>query len=157
MSMDLHIGQSYWTVIMTVLFFNMTVQYDCPVCEMCLNKPSSSHKNVRPLFIVKIWILGYNGYNGSSSPPPYTPKWLLTMDCWRVGLRRPPLIHSGGGGRTSFSSFTHYHRFPSAGWNFVSEEKFVVYREVNKGLYVVARNVFLLLLNCSAWPCLVPA
>ena len=28
------------------------------------------------------------------------------------------------------------------------------HREVNKGLYVVARNFFLLLLNCSAWPCL---
>ena len=24
--------------------------------------------------------------------------------------------------------------------------------EVNKGLYMVARNFFLLLLNCSAWP-----
>ena len=31
------------------------------------------------------------------------------------------------------------------------------HREVNKGLYVVARNFFLLLLNCSAWPCLGPA
>ena len=58
--LDSHIGQSYWTVIMTVLFFIVPVQYDCPVCEKCLNKPSSSHKNVRPLFIVKIWILGYN-------------------------------------------------------------------------------------------------
>ena len=33
----------------------------------------------------------------------------------------------------------------------------VVYREVNKGSSVVARNVILLLLNCSAWPCLGPA
>ena len=32
-----------------------------------------------------------------------------------------------------------------------------MYREVNKGLYVVARNFVLLLLNCSAWPCLGPA
>ena len=32
-----------------------------------------------------------------------------------------------------------------------------VYREVNKGLYVVARNFFLLLLNCSAWLFLGPA
>ena len=32
-----------------------------------------------------------------------------------------------------------------------------IYREINKGLYVVARNFFLLLLNCSAWPCLGPA
>ena len=33
-----------------------------------------------------------------------------------------------------------------------------VYRGGNKGLYVVARNFFLLLLNCSsAWPCLGPA
>ena len=31
------------------------------------------------------------------------------------------------------------------------------YRGGNKGLHVVARNVFLLLLNCSAWPCLGPA
>ena len=61
--LDSHIGQSYWTVIMTVLFFIVPVQYDCPVCEMCLNKPSSSHKNVRPLFIVKIWILGYNDHD----------------------------------------------------------------------------------------------
>ena len=37
--------------------------------------------------------------------------------------------------------------------NFVSN----FYREENKGLYVVARNFFLLLLNCSAWPCLGPA
>ena len=61
--LDSHIGQSYWTVIMTVLFFIVPVQCDCLVCEMCLNKPSSSHKNVRPLFIVKIWILGYNDKN----------------------------------------------------------------------------------------------
>ena len=32
-----------------------------------------------------------------------------------------------------------------------------VYREVNKGLYVVARIFFLLLLNCFAWPCLAVA
>ena len=32
-----------------------------------------------------------------------------------------------------------------------------LYREANKGLYVVARNFFLLLLNYSAWPCLGPA
>ena len=31
------------------------------------------------------------------------------------------------------------------------------YREVNKGLYVVARHFFLILLNCSAWLCLGPA
>ena len=31
------------------------------------------------------------------------------------------------------------------------------YRGENKGLYVVARILFLLLLNCSAWPCMVPA
>ena len=39
----------------------------------------------------------------------------------------------------------------------VSKLDAMVYREVNKGLYVVARNFFLLLLNCSAWPCLGPA
>ena len=33
----------------------------------------------------------------------------------------------------------------------------VTYRARNKGLYVVARNFFLLLLNCSAWPCLAVA
>ena len=32
-----------------------------------------------------------------------------------------------------------------------------IYRGGNKGLYVVARNFFPLLLNCSAWPCLVVA
>ena len=32
-----------------------------------------------------------------------------------------------------------------------------IYREGNKGLYVVEGNFFLLLLNCSAWPCLGPA
>ena len=32
-----------------------------------------------------------------------------------------------------------------------------MYRGGNKGLYVVARNSFLLLLNCSAWLCLGPA
>ena len=31
------------------------------------------------------------------------------------------------------------------------------YRVRNKGLQVVARNFFLLLLNYSAWPCLGPA
>ena len=45
---------------------------------------------------------------------------------------------------------------------FVSQLKsdkmsFCMYRGGNKGLYVVARNFFLLLLNCSAWPCLGPA
>ena len=53
-----HYGQSLWTVIKTVLFFIMTVQNDCPFCEMKI----SSHKNVRPLFIVKYEFLGYNGY-----------------------------------------------------------------------------------------------
>ena len=52
-----HYGQSLWTVIKTVLFFIMTVQNDCPFCEMKI----SSHKNVRPLFIVKSEFLGYNG------------------------------------------------------------------------------------------------
>ena len=51
-----HYGQSLWTVIMTVLFFIMTVQNDCLFCEMKI----SSHKNVRPLFIVKSEFLGYN-------------------------------------------------------------------------------------------------
>ena len=32
-----------------------------------------------------------------------------------------------------------------------------IYREVNKGVYVVAKYFFLLLLNCSTWPCLGPA
>ena len=31
------------------------------------------------------------------------------------------------------------------------------YRDRLKGLYVVARNFFMLLLNCSAWPCLAVA
>ena len=31
---------------------------------------------------------------------------------------------------------------------------YIRYREVNKGLYVVAWNLFRLLLNCFAWPCL---
>ena len=31
------------------------------------------------------------------------------------------------------------------------------YRGPRNGLYVVGRNFFLLLLNCSAWPCLGPA
>ena len=31
------------------------------------------------------------------------------------------------------------------------------YRDLQKGLYVVARILFLLLPNCSAWPCLGPA
>ena len=33
----------------------------------------------------------------------------------------------------------------------------LLYRARNKGLCVVARNFFLLLLNCSAWPCLAAA
>ena len=33
----------------------------------------------------------------------------------------------------------------------------VVYRAPGKCLYVVARNFFLHLLNCSVWPCLGPA
>ena len=32
--------------------------------------------------------------------------------------------------------------------------KKILYRDRLKGLYMVARNFFLLLLNCSAWPCL---
>ena len=32
-----------------------------------------------------------------------------------------------------------------------------VYRDRLKGLYVVARSLFLLYLTCSAWPCLGPA
>ena len=55
-----------------------------------------------------------------------------------------------------------------AGWNSISViveymlliliYRFVIqYRGGNKGLYVVAGNFCLLLLNCSAWPCLDPA
>ena len=33
----------------------------------------------------------------------------------------------------------------------------VLYRAPGKSLYMVARYFFLLLLNCSAWPCLGPA
>ena len=33
----------------------------------------------------------------------------------------------------------------------------IVYRDRLKGLKVVARSLFLLLLTCSAWPCLGPA
>ena len=33
----------------------------------------------------------------------------------------------------------------------------MIYRGGNKGLYVVARKFFMLLLNCSAWPGLGPA
>ena len=65
-----HYGQSLWTVIKTVLFFIMTVQNDCPFCEMKI----SSHKNVRPLFIVKSEFLGYNEVtvftNFESAPTP---------------------------------------------------------------------------------------
>ena len=32
-----------------------------------------------------------------------------------------------------------------------------VYKDLLKGWYVVARNFFLLLLNCSGWPCLAVA
>ena len=35
--------------------------------------------------------------------------------------------------------------------------QWIFYRGGNKGLYVVARNFFLLLLNCLAWLCLGPA
>ena len=38
------------------------------------------------------------------------------------------------------------------GWRII-----MMYREVNKGLYAVAMNFFLLLLNGSAWPCLAVA
>ena len=70
-----HYGQSLWTVIKTVLFFIMTVQNDCPFCEMKI----SSHKNVCPLFIVKSEFLGYNGYNvGLTLRDILTyPAWLL--------------------------------------------------------------------------------
>ena len=37
-----------------------------------------------------------------------------------------------------------------------STKEYGVYRGGNKGLYVVARNFFLLLLDCSAWPYLCP-
>ena len=36
-------------------------------------------------------------------------------------------------------------------------ESRTIYRARKKGLHVVARNFFLLLLNCSAWPCLAVA
>ena len=58
-----HYGQSLWTVIKTVLFFIMTVQNDCPFCEMKI----SSHKNVRPLFIVKSEFLGYNDQSSKTA------------------------------------------------------------------------------------------
>ena len=35
--------------------------------------------------------------------------------------------------------------------------EFYIYRDRLKGLYVVGRSLFLLLLHCSAWPCLGPA
>ena len=60
--MDLHFGQAYWTGILTVLFFNMPVQYACPFCEMCQNEPRCTHKNVCPAVRVKSEFLGYNEY-----------------------------------------------------------------------------------------------
>ena len=39
----------------------------------------------------------------------------------------------------------------------VMEARVQTYRGSLKGVYVVARIFFLLLLNCSAWPCLGPA
>ena len=60
---DSNYVQSLWTVIMDChydsIVFIMTVQNDCPFCEMKI----SSHKNVRPLFIVKSEFLGYNAFN----------------------------------------------------------------------------------------------
>ena len=38
-----------------------------------------------------------------------------------------------------------------------NEDRCAVNRARNKGLYMVARNLFLLLLNCSAWTCLAVA
>ena len=38
-------------------------------------------------------------------------------------------------------------------WNLWICRCWQIYRARKKGLYVVARNFFLLLLNCSAWPC----
>ena len=46
---------------MTVLFFNMFVQYACPFCEMCQNEPRCAHKNVCPAVRVKSEFMGYNG------------------------------------------------------------------------------------------------
>ena len=45
----------------------------CPVCEMCPNKTSSSHYNVRPVFIVKSEFLGYNVHNIYPSMYPHRP------------------------------------------------------------------------------------
>ena len=37
------------------------------------------------------------------------------------------------------------------------ELRYFMRKRENKGLYLVVRNFFLPLLNCSAWPCLGPA
>ena len=61
----------------------MTVLNDCPVCEMCPNESFSSHKNVRPLLIVKSEFLGYNTLK------PYVP---IIDGLLKIG----PLLYPGG-------------------------------------------------------------
>ena len=81
------------------------------------------------------------------TPPPLSPSLLLR---WEFSHRHLPLSHPHlKADRRALLSvpFPHLHVPPRQRQ----------YREANKGLYVVARNFFLLLLNCSAWPCLGPA
>ena len=87
-------------------------------------------------------------------------KLLMNIDYRRRGRRccaksdRP-----GASFCTNFQLIAQSLSFSLRALNLASEIVFIfgAYRGENKGLYVVARNFFLLLLNCSAWPCLGPA
>ena len=64
-----------------------------------------------------------------------------------------PIPHTHGWGKTRYVKATE----PDENLITMPGESMCMYRGENKGLYVVARNFLLLLLNCSAWPCQGPA
>ena len=121
------------------------------------------------------------GFNGGEWRDDVPRSERVPNESERCTLARQMLIHAYSGnsltwcstqGRGEKASVAHiwafptgadkitlFHRRPSSICPLMIYKHFrqQKYRAPGKSLYVVARNFFLLLLNCSAWHCLGPA
>ena len=113
---------------------------------------------------------GVNSFNTSHYwPPSHFLPLPPTQESLSIDSDRhspPPSDHRGGHNRRKSKASSprprvaiqlHYMRWHISGpcrpFSYIQG----IYKGENIGLYVVARNFFLLLLNCSAWPYLGPA
>ena len=92
-------------------------------------------------------------------PQSRISKWRMQRAlCWRICTEMRFILCTWFG---EFCSCCYLTALPGPAWVLLiwicKELISSLYRDEQKGLYVVARILFLLLLNYSAWPCLGPA